>query len=63
MVQTLLHRLLLHHPTTSNVTLVAGTVRGVNASENRTSIQSVTVRKLDGAQVTMDDVAIVAGEL
>ncbi|KAJ7918520.1 hypothetical protein B0H13DRAFT_1992539 [Mycena leptocephala] len=37
MVQTLLHRLLLHHPTTSI-----------------TSIQSVTVRKLDGAQVTMD---------
>ncbi|KAJ7107792.1 hypothetical protein C8R44DRAFT_857873 [Mycena epipterygia] len=58
--QKVLHRLLVQHPTAANITLLAGTVRGVEPSAEMTSIQSVVVRKLDGTQVSLNDVAIVA---
>ncbi|KAJ7104737.1 hypothetical protein C8R44DRAFT_887182 [Mycena epipterygia] len=58
--QKVLHRLLLKHPTAANITLLAGTARGVEPSAEMTSIQSVVVRKLDGTQVSLNDVAIVA---
>ncbi|KAJ7085315.1 hypothetical protein C8R44DRAFT_752913 [Mycena epipterygia] len=58
--QKVLHRLLVQHPTAANITLLAGTVRGVEPSADKTAIQSVVVRKLDGTQVSLNDVAIVA---
>ncbi|KAF7367481.1 hypothetical protein MSAN_00811000 [Mycena sanguinolenta] len=56
--QKVLHRLLM----SSNVTRLAGTVRGVRATEDRASIESVTVRQLDGSHLSLDDVALVAGQ-
>ncbi|KAF7330590.1 hypothetical protein MSAN_02459200 [Mycena sanguinolenta] len=44
----------------SNITRLAGTVRGVRATEHRASIQSVTVRQPDGSHLSLDDVALVA---
>lgn len=61
--QKVLHRLLVQHPTAAHITLLAGTVRSVEPSADMTSIQSVIVRKLDGTQVSINDVAIVAGTL
>ncbi|KAJ7139384.1 hypothetical protein C8R44DRAFT_303423 [Mycena epipterygia] len=58
--QKVLHRLLMQHPTALNITLLAGTVRGVQASADMNSIQSVIVRKLDGTQTSLNDVALVA---
>ncbi|KAJ6538109.1 hypothetical protein B0H19DRAFT_1270473 [Mycena capillaripes] len=57
--QKALYELLIQHPTTSNMTVVPGIVRGVEASENNTSISSVLVRKLDGTQVAVSDSELV----
>ncbi|KAF7367483.1 hypothetical protein MSAN_00811200 [Mycena sanguinolenta] len=58
LAQKVLHRLLM----SSNVTRLAGTVRGVRATEDRTSIETVTVRQLDGSHLSLDNVALVAGQ-
>ncbi|KAJ6506757.1 hypothetical protein C8R45DRAFT_970444 [Mycena sanguinolenta] len=41
--QRVLHRLLMQHPSSSKVTRLAGTVRGVSATKDRASIESITV--------------------
>ncbi|KAJ7086215.1 hypothetical protein C8R44DRAFT_893670 [Mycena epipterygia] len=58
--QKVLHTLLIQHPTANNLSLLAGTVRGVQAVADMTSIQSVIVRQVDGTEVRLDDVALVA---
>lgn len=58
-----LQKLLVEHPTFSNIRVVDGTVRRIIRSEDGKSIISVGVRDLDGQSVTLDDVALVAGEL
>ncbi|KAJ6527370.1 hypothetical protein B0H19DRAFT_1275184 [Mycena capillaripes] len=57
--QKALYALLIQHPTAANITVWPGTVRGVRASDNRSSIQSVIVRKLDGTQVVVDNIGLV----
>ncbi|KAJ7113764.1 hypothetical protein C8R44DRAFT_881356 [Mycena epipterygia] len=59
-VQKVLHKLLLQHPTASNINPLAGTVRGVRAAADMSEIQSVIVRKVDGTELRLDDVALVA---
>lgn len=59
--QNVLHRLLMQHPTATNITLLAGTVRGVKVSDDMSYIQSATVRKPDGTLVSLNDAALVAG--
>ncbi|KAJ7114889.1 hypothetical protein C8R44DRAFT_795017 [Mycena epipterygia] len=58
--QKVLHRLLMQHSTATRISVLAGTVRGVQPSADMSSIQSVIVRKLDGTQVPFNDVALVA---
>ncbi|KAJ7633705.1 hypothetical protein B0H17DRAFT_1108034 [Mycena rosella] len=60
LAQKVLHRLLIRHPTASNITVLPGIVRGVDASEDKTSIQSVVVRKLDGTSISLHDIGMVA---
>jgi hypothetical protein len=60
--QKVLHRLLTQHSTSSKLTRIAGTVRGVCASKDRASIDSVTVRQLDGSHLSLDDVTLVVGQ-
>ncbi|KAJ7836377.1 hypothetical protein B0H14DRAFT_2589748 [Mycena olivaceomarginata] len=57
--QKVLQRLLTQHSTSSKLVRIAGTVRGVHASKNKTSIDSVTVRQLDGSHLSLDNVALV----
>jgi len=59
--QKVLHRLLMQHAIAARISVLAGTVRGVQASSDMSAIQSVTIRKLDGTQVSLNDVALVAG--
>ncbi|KAJ7836382.1 hypothetical protein B0H14DRAFT_2589753 [Mycena olivaceomarginata] len=56
--QKVLHRL-LQRPS-SKLTRLAGTVRSIQPSSDRTSIESVTVRQLDGSLISLQDVALVA---
>ncbi|KAJ7103072.1 hypothetical protein B0H15DRAFT_767331 [Mycena belliarum] len=58
--QKVLSRLLIQHSTFANITIIPGTVRGFEATSDATSIQSVTVRKLDGTEMVLNDVALVA---
>ncbi|KAK6977447.1 hypothetical protein R3P38DRAFT_3295319 [Favolaschia claudopus] len=58
--QKVLSTLLRQHPTAERVTLLPGTVRSIQPSSDMSSIQSVTVRKLDGTQEILNDVALVA---
>ncbi|KAF7340265.1 hypothetical protein MVEN_01945400 [Mycena venus] len=58
--QNTLHTLLMQHPTAANITVMAGTVRGLKPSGDMSSIQSVIVRKPDGTQMLLNDVAMVA---
>ncbi|KAJ7073469.1 hypothetical protein B0H15DRAFT_61517 [Mycena belliarum] len=58
--QKVLSRLLIQHPTSANITIIPGTIRGFEATSDVTSIQSVTVRKLDGTEAVLNDVAMVA---
>ncbi|KAJ7680899.1 hypothetical protein DFH06DRAFT_1464974 [Mycena polygramma] len=58
--QKVLHTLLRNHATAANITVLAGTVRGLEASSDMSSIQSVIVRKPDGTQLHLNDVALVA---
>ncbi|KAJ7464584.1 hypothetical protein FB451DRAFT_1042298 [Mycena latifolia] len=58
MLQRVLHRFLLHRTTASNIAILAGSVRGLNASEDRGSIQSVVVRESDGTNVSLNNVAM-----
>ncbi|KAJ7631343.1 hypothetical protein DFH06DRAFT_1224287 [Mycena polygramma] len=58
--QTVLHRLLLKHPTAANITPLTGTVRGVNLTSDRASIESAVVRLSDGKQISVNDVAMIA---
>jgi hypothetical protein len=60
--QKVLQRLLTQHSTSSKLVRIAGTVRGVRASKNKTSIDSVTVRQLDGSHLSLDNVALVIGQ-
>ncbi|KAJ7711674.1 hypothetical protein B0H16DRAFT_1480153 [Mycena metata] len=57
--QKAIHRLFLRHPTTKKIKLVAGTIRGIRASEGRTHIESVDVRHLDGTNTSFRDAALV----
>lgn len=59
--QKALQKLLLQHPTAANITVMAGTVRGIETSADRTWVESVIIRKSDGTQVPLNDVALVAG--
>ncbi|KAJ6544473.1 hypothetical protein B0H19DRAFT_1267731 [Mycena capillaripes] len=58
--QKALYALLMQHATAANIAVWPGTVRGVAASDDQASIQSVIVRKLDGTQVTVNDIGLVA---
>ncbi|KAF8189174.1 hypothetical protein K438DRAFT_1971821 [Mycena galopus ATCC 62051] len=58
--QRVLHTLLMQHPTGAKITVLTGTVRGLEASGDMSSIQSVIVRKPDGTQMHLNDVALVA---
>ncbi|KAJ7806255.1 hypothetical protein B0H14DRAFT_3484240 [Mycena olivaceomarginata] len=57
--QKALYYLLMQHPAAARITVWPGMVRGVKASANKASIESVTVRKLDGEQMTIADVGLV----
>ncbi|KAJ7924324.1 hypothetical protein B0H13DRAFT_2315469 [Mycena leptocephala] len=57
--QKLLYTLLMQHPTAANITVLAGTVRGLEASDDMSSIKSVVVRKPDGTNMHLNDVALV----
>lgn len=59
--QKVLHRLLMKHPAATNISILAGTVRDIQPSADMTSLQSVIVRKLDGTQQPINDVALVVG--
>jgi hypothetical protein len=52
----------MQHPTATNITVVPGVVRGIKASSDMASVQSVIVRELDGTLTELNDVALVAGE-
>ncbi|KAK7064852.1 hypothetical protein R3P38DRAFT_3302288 [Favolaschia claudopus] len=58
--QKVLSILLRQHPTAEKVTLLPGTVRSIQPSSDMSSIQSITVRKLDGTQEVLNDIALVA---
>ncbi|KAJ7222590.1 hypothetical protein GGX14DRAFT_558679 [Mycena pura] len=60
-IQRVLHRLLLQHPSSAKITVMAGTVRGVSASDdiNLSSIHSVKVRQLDGTHISLNDASLV----
>ncbi|KAJ7362281.1 hypothetical protein DFH08DRAFT_1024261 [Mycena albidolilacea] len=53
--QPTLYKLLMQHPS-ANITVWPGTVRGVTASDNKTFIRSVLIRKLDGTEIAVNDV-------
>ncbi|KAF7359652.1 hypothetical protein MVEN_00689300 [Mycena venus] len=57
--QKALYQLLMQHPAAANITVWPGTVRGMKISDNKACIESVVVRKLDGAQITVADVGLV----
>ncbi|KAJ7134915.1 hypothetical protein C8R43DRAFT_1239203 [Mycena crocata] len=57
-LQKVMHTLVVND-STSNITIVPGTVRGVTACGDA-AIQSVEVRHLDGTQTSLHDVGIVA---
>ncbi|KAF8189433.1 hypothetical protein K438DRAFT_1832578 [Mycena galopus ATCC 62051] len=57
--QKALYALLMQHPTAVNITIWPGTVRGVEAADNQSSIRSVIVRKLDGTEVVLNDIGLV----
>jgi Cu/Ag efflux pump CusA len=52
----------MQHPTAANITVLAGTVRGLEASDDMSSIKSVVVRKPDGTNMHLNDVALVVGQ-
>ncbi|KAJ6569418.1 hypothetical protein B0H19DRAFT_694446 [Mycena capillaripes] len=58
--QKVLHTLLMKHATARDITVLPGTVRGFEASGDTSSIQSVIIRKLDGTEMHLNDVALVA---
>ncbi|KAF8151947.1 hypothetical protein K438DRAFT_379953 [Mycena galopus ATCC 62051] len=49
----------MQHPTSWKVTRLAGTVKDVRASRDGSTIDSVTVRRLDGSHLSLGDVALV----
>ncbi|KAJ7083481.1 hypothetical protein C8R44DRAFT_753495 [Mycena epipterygia] len=53
-------RLMMDHPTSSNISLMPGTVCGVHPPDDGASIQSVVVRQPDGKLKTLHDVEMVA---
>ncbi|KAJ6558219.1 hypothetical protein B0H19DRAFT_1376695 [Mycena capillaripes] len=53
-----LHRLLMQHATSPRMSVLAGVVTGVLASDTATSIDTVTVRLLDGTNMSLHDVAL-----
>ncbi|KAJ7643012.1 hypothetical protein DFH06DRAFT_1213535, partial [Mycena polygramma] len=57
--QRLLERLFLKHPISTKTTVIRGTVRSIQASEDGASIAEVTVRQIDGTFMTLDDAALV----
>ncbi|KAF7342313.1 hypothetical protein MVEN_01819700 [Mycena venus] len=60
--QKTLYRLLIQHSTAAeNISVCPGTVRGVESSEDNTSILSVIVRKPDGTQLAINDISLVVG--
>ncbi|KAJ7630338.1 hypothetical protein FB45DRAFT_915234 [Roridomyces roridus] len=58
--QVALEKVLTQHPTSANITMVAGTVRSIRLLDGKTSIESVLVRKSDGTQMSLGDVGLVA---
>ncbi|KAF7364251.1 hypothetical protein MSAN_01084900 [Mycena sanguinolenta] len=58
-VQHLIHRLFRQHTTAKNIDIVPGLVRGLVGTDDMQSIQSVTVRQLDGTQISLNDAALV----
>jgi hypothetical protein len=50
----------MQHPS-ANITVCPGTVRGVMALDNKTSIRSVLIRKLDGTEIAVNDVNLAVG--
>ncbi|KAF7354237.1 hypothetical protein MVEN_01111500 [Mycena venus] len=56
--QKALYGLLIQHPTSAKITVLPGTVRGVEPSEDRASIRSVVVRLPDGTHTTVDEVGL-----
>ncbi|KAJ7791386.1 hypothetical protein B0H14DRAFT_3160875 [Mycena olivaceomarginata] len=61
--QKALYGLLIQHSTAAeNISVCPGTVRGVEPSEDNTSILSVIVRKPDGTQLAINDIGLVVGE-
>ncbi|KAF7342312.1 hypothetical protein MVEN_01819600 [Mycena venus] len=58
--QKALYRLLIQHSTAAeNISVFPGTVRGVEPSEDNTSILSVIVRKPDGTRLAVNDISLV----
>ncbi|KAJ7785634.1 hypothetical protein B0H16DRAFT_1400210 [Mycena metata] len=57
--QRAVQKLLMQHPTATNITFISGTVRGFDPSGDMSSVQSVLIRKTDGTQVSLNDVALV----
>lgn len=57
-----LQKLLVTHPTFSNIRVIDGTVRRIIRSEDGKSIASVIIRDLDNHSVTLDEVDMIAGE-
>ncbi|KAK6996502.1 hypothetical protein R3P38DRAFT_3071158, partial [Favolaschia claudopus] len=58
-IQKGMHNLLVHHPTASNIKIISGTVRGVEASADGKSLTSVNIRNADGTQTVINDVGLV----
>ncbi|KAJ7715033.1 hypothetical protein DFH07DRAFT_368825 [Mycena maculata] len=57
--QIALQRLFMQHTTTANVTILAGTVRGIETSSDK-AVETVIVRERDGTHVSLNDIALVA---
>ncbi|KAJ6544497.1 hypothetical protein B0H19DRAFT_1076603 [Mycena capillaripes] len=54
-----LHRLLMQHATSLRMSVLPGVVTGVLASDSAASIDTVTVRQLDGTNMSLHEVALV----
>ncbi|KAJ7098580.1 hypothetical protein B0H15DRAFT_772122 [Mycena belliarum] len=61
-LQTVLHRLMIRHSSAATITVLAGTTRGIKISADGTVIKSVVVRDPSGVHLSLDNVAILAGE-
>ncbi|KAJ7151730.1 hypothetical protein C8R46DRAFT_1122944 [Mycena filopes] len=53
-------KLLTEHPTATSIEVVSGSVRGFEPSGDMSSIHSVTIRKTDGTQLSLNEISFVA---